>query len=158
MKTFKCMLTCAALAMLASCNDEPGNSSNAGDGGQKLPKDAIVWSADTTVTLTGHFSGPEGKSLYIYEGARIVASNVAVKPEIVGLGNMYVLGTEEKPVIFTVEASSQSDRFSRNWGGIICGYDCQEVVMLHAIVEYGGALTNEKSAIFHHPPFKTETS
>ena len=157
MKTFKCMLACAALAMLASCNEEPGNSSSTGDGGQKLPEDAIVWSADTTVTLTDHFIVPEGKSLYIYEGARIVASNTAVKPEIVVLGNMYVLGTEEKPVTFTVEASSQSDRFSRNWGGIICGYDCQEVVMLHAIVEYGGALTTENSASFQHQLFKTET-
>lgn len=157
MKTLKCMLACAALAMLVACNDEPGNSSNAGNGGQQYPEGAIVWSADTTVILTDHFIVPEDKSLYIYEGARIVSSNAEVKPEIVVLGNMYVLGTEEKPVTFTVEASSQSDRFSRNWGGIICGYDCKEVVMLHAIVEYGGALTTENSASFQHQLFKTET-
>ena len=160
MKVTKLMIAFATLACMLSCNnsDEP-NGGNSGNGNESnlTPENAIVWPADTTVILTDHYLVPKDKSLYIYEGARIIASNTEVKPEIVVLGNLYVLGTAAKPVTFTVEDQSKSDRFSRNWGGIICGFDTKEAVLLHAIIEYGGAQTTENSLSLQNQLFKTES-
>ena len=99
------------------------------------PVGSIVRKKDTTVILDDHFLVEKDKSLYIEEGATIIASNSEVKPEIVVLGNLYCLGTASKPITFTVEESSKTDRFSREGGGIICGVDSKEVYMDHVIVE-----------------------
>lgn len=121
------------------------------------PEGSIVWKEDTTVTLTDHFLVDKDKSLYIEAGATIIADNADKKPEIVVLGNMYCMGTAEKPVIFTVADAYKTDRFSRMWGGIICGYESKEVLLSHAIVEYAGAQTTEESLSFQNKLFKTET-
>ncbi|MBO8440036.1 MAG: right-handed parallel beta-helix repeat-containing protein [bacterium] len=158
----------AAAVLFTSCEpqtitgggDGSGNGNNNGgnnNGGGTTADGITVWPKDTTVILTDHYLVPEGESLYVEEGATVIASNSEVKPEIVVLGNLYVLGTEANPVTFTVEESSKSDRFSRNWGGIICGYNSEEVVLQNAIIEYGGAQTQESSLSFQHQLFKTET-
>lgn len=121
------------------------------------PEGAIVWKEDTTIMLTDHFLVEKDRSLYIEPGVTVIADNADKKPEIVVLGNMYCMGTAEKPVTFTVADQYKDDRFSRMWGGIICGYESKEVLLSHAIVEYGGAQTTEESLSFQHKLFKTET-
>lgn len=143
--------------LTTACSDEDKNNDGINSGSNSLPGNVIVWPKDTTVTLTDHFLVDEGQVLVVEEGATVIAANTEVKPEIVVLGSMYCLGTEENPVTFTVEASSRGNRFSRNWGGIICGYDCPELVLLHTVIEYGGALTTENSLSFRNQLFKTET-
>lgn len=147
----------AATVVMASCSDDENNGNGNNNGSNTLPANAIVWTKDTTVTLTDHFLVDEDQVLIVEEGVTVIAANTEVKPEIVVLGSMYCLGTAEKPVTFTVEASAKGDRFSRSWGGIICGYDCPELVLLHTVIEYGGALTTENSLSFRNQLFKTET-
>lgn len=153
----------ASLAAMTACSNDvelPSNDSEqpeTPDVEVGYPTGSIVWKKDTIVTLTDHFLVEKNKSLYIEEGATIIASNTDVKPEIVVLGNLYCMGTAENPITFTVEESSRNDRFSRNWGGIICGFDSKEVYMDHIIVEYSGAQTTENSLSFQYKLFKTET-
>lgn len=132
--------------------DQPGDEVES-----VYPAGSIVWTKDTTVILKDHFLVKQDQSLYIEEGATIIASNSEVKPEIVVLGNLYSMGTADKPVVFTVEESSKQDRFSRNWGGIICGFDSKEVLLENTVIEFGGAQTTENSLSFQHKLFKTET-
>lgn len=163
MKSFKrnCLFALIGLSLFSCSNDSldviPDDETKDQETSDKYPAGSVIWKKDTTILLTDHFLVEKGKSLYIEEGATIIASNSNVKPEIIVLGNLYSMGTAEKPVVFTVEESSKNDRFSRNWGGIICGFDAKEVVLQHTTIEYGGAQTTENSLSFQHKLFKTET-
>ena len=70
--------------------------------------------------------------------------------EIVVLGNLYCMGTAEKPVTFTSDTKKPAD-----WGGIICGYNSEEVVLNHVEVAYACATPTESSASFQNKLFKT---
>lgn len=126
---------------------------------KEYPVGSIVWRKDTTVVLNNHYVVPVGKSLYVEEGVTVVANDTTVRPEIIVLGNMYCYGTAEKPIKFTVAEPYRKEelRFKRYWGGIICGYESQEVLLDHVIIEYGGAQTTEQSASFQAQLFKTVT-
>lgn len=126
---------------------------------KSYPAGAIVWKKDTVVTLKDHYVVPVGTSLYIEEGVQIVMADTTVRPEFVVLGNLYCYGTETKPIRFTVDEKyrNEANRFSRYWGGIICGYDSKEVLLKNTIIEYGGAQTTEESASFQYKLFKTTT-
>lgn len=114
------------------------------------PKGSIVWTKDTT--LTSSFKVPEGVSLYIEPGVTITASSEADPPiELVVLGNLYCMGTTDKPVTFTSDKKQPED-----WGGIICGYNSEEVVLNHVNISYGGATPTESSISFQNHLFKTE--
>jgi len=94
---------------------------------------------------------PVGASLYIEPGVTVTCkSEVQVPVEIVVLGNLYCLGTAEKPVVFTSDTRKPAD-----WGGIICGYNSEEVVLNHVDVAYAGATPTESSASFQNKLFKT---
>ena len=158
----------AALTACSDDNDNNGSGGNGGNGGNgsdttvvspdgKYPAGSIVWHEDSTVVLTDHLVIPEGTSLYIEPGVKVVMSDSTIKPEIVVLGNLYSMGTAAKPVTFTVADDLKTDRFCRNWGGIICGYDCKELYLNYTVMEYGGARTTENSPSFRHQLFKTET-
>lgn len=129
------------------------------DLGKKYPEGSIVWKKDTTITLTNHYIVPKGTSLYVEEGVTVIANDTVVRPEIVVLGNMYCYGTAAKPITFTVapQYRTETKRFARYWGGIICGYDSKEVVLDYVTIEYCGAQTTEQSASFQNALFKTVT-
>lgn len=156
----------AATVTLFSCGDEesvinpdptPDPTPNPKPEASVYPANAIVWPKDTTISLTDHFLVAKDSALFIEPGVKIIADNADKKPEIVVLGNLYCMGTAEKPVTFTVADKYKTDRFSRMWGGIICGYDSKEVLLSHAIIEYAGAQTTEESLSFQNKLFKTET-
>lgn len=129
------------------------------DKGREYPAGSIVWKKDTVVTLTDHYVIQPNKSLYIEEGVTVIFDNPEVGPEFIVLGNLYSYGTKEKPVRFTVPAAirNEDNRFARTWGGIICGYDSEEVLLLNTIIEYSGAQTTETSASIQFQLFKTKT-
>ena len=159
------LLAAASLAATSCATDDDFDTTTGGGASTTLitetegsyPTSSIVWRADSTVVLRDHFIVPKGHSLYIEPGVRVVAANSAVKPEIVVLGSLYSMGTAQKPVLFTVADSLKTDRFSRNWGGIICGYDSPELYLNYTVMEYGGAQTTEQSPSYINGLFKTET-
>ena len=92
-----------------------------------------------------------GTSLYIEPGVTVTCkSEVQVPIEIVVLGNLYCMGTEEHPVTITSDTKKLAD-----WGGIICGYNSEEVVLNHVDIAYAGATPTESSASFQNKLFKT---
>ena len=115
----------------------------------EYPAGSVVWTKDTTLGESVEI--PVGTSLYIEPGVTVTwKSEVQVPVEIVVLGNLYCLGTAEKPVTFTSDTKKPGD-----WGGIICGYNSEEVVLNHVVVAYGGATPTESSASFQNKLFKT---
>ena len=125
-----------ALSFMAACTEEdpiangdgtetPGNNDNGNndentDGGNgETTGDIIVWPADTIVNLTNHYTVPEGKSLVIKEGVKIIVSTEGV-------------GANHVPVQFQVSCSLfqkmnvQKKIFLQGSG---------EVLWLHLLVE-----------------------
>ena len=115
------------------------------------PYGSLVWSHDTT--LTQSFKVPVGKSLYIEPGVTVTMSSTPDQDnpvELVVLGNLYCLGTEEKPVIITSDSKTPAA-----WGGIICGFESEEVVLSHVEIAYAGGTPTESSISFQNKLFKT---
>ena len=124
---------------------------------KEYPAGSIVWKNDTTIT--DHVIIPEGSSLYIEPGVTVTMNDTINRPEIIVLGNLYCYGTEAEPITFTVapEYRTEAKRFNRYWGGIICGYKSEEVLLDHVTIEYCGAQTTEESESFKNGLFKDET-
>ena len=150
--TFTALLLMAAAAMFStSCENDninpydyvnnSGNGSNQNQGSNNVittkvaeyPAGSVVWTKDTTLSQSVEI--PVGASLYIEPGVTVTCkSEVQVPVEIVVLGNLYCMGTAEKPIVFTSDTRKPAD-----WGGIICGYNSEEVVLNHVDVAYAGA-------------------
>ena len=138
-------------------NGGNGSGSNENQGSKDVittqvaeyPVGSLVWSKDTTLSESVEI--PVGTSLYIEPGVTVTCkSEVQVPVEIVVLGNLYCMGTAEKPVTFTSDTKKPAD-----WGGIICGYNSEEVVLNHVEVAYACATPTESSASFQNKLFKT---
>lgn len=161
------MLAMAAVAMFStSCENDninPYDYNTNGGGNQEnqgstdvfktalaeYPKGALVWTKDTALEESVEI--PVGTSLYIEPGVTVTCkSEVQVPVEIVVLGNLYCMGTAEKPVTITSDTKKPAD-----WGGIICGYNSEEVVLNHVDIAYAGATPTESSASFQNKLFKT---
>ncbi len=117
------------------------------------PTGSIVWSHDTTLVTS--FKVPEGASLYIEPGVHVTIAHDSQEDdkhpvEIVVLGNLYAMGTAEKPVVIKSDAGKPND-----WGGIICGYNSEEVVLSHVEIADAGATPTESSMSFQNKLFKT---
>lgn len=114
------------------------------------PIGSEVWTRDTT--LTASVKVEQGRSLYIEPGVTVTCSADARVPvEIVVLGNLYCMGTADRPVTFRSDRGRPAD-----WGGIICGYQSQEVVLRHVDISGAGATPTESSLSFQNKLFKTE--
>jgi hypothetical protein len=114
---------------------------------------AIVWQHDTTLVTS--FKVPKGASLYIMPGVTVtIAAELQEEDlhpiEIVALGNIYALGTAEKPVIIKSDKGNAED-----WGGIICGYECQEAFFSNTEIRDAGATPTESSMSYMNQLFKT---
>ena len=126
--TFTALLLMAAAAMFStSCENDNinpydyvnngSNGSNENQGSEntfttkvaEYPVGSVVWTKDTTLSQSVEI--PVGASLYIEPGVTVTCkSEVQVPVEIVVLGNLYCLGTAEKPVVFT--SDTRKDRKS----------------------------------------------
>ena len=164
---YSLLLMAAAAMFSTSCENDNinpydyvnngGNGSNENQGSKDVittqvaeyPVGSLVWSKDTTLSESVEI--PVGTSLYIEPGVTVTCkSEVQVPVEIVVLGNLYCMGTAEKPVTFTSDTKKPAD-----WGGIICGYNSEEVVLNHVEVAYACATPTESSASFQNKLFKT---
>jgi len=149
--TLACMLLMAAATTVfcTSCENDNINPYDYSNGENKTIAGSIIWTKDTTLSESVEI--PVGTSLYIAPGVTVTCkSAVQVPVEIVVLGNLYCLGTEENPVTFTSDTKKPED-----WGGIICGYNSEEVVLNHVDIAYGGATPTESSVSFQNKLFKT---
>jgi len=162
-----CMLLMAAATTVfcTSCENDNINPydyvNNGGNGNEnqgskdviktnvaEYPVGSVVWTKDTTLSESVEI--PVGTSLYIEPGVTVTCkSEVQVPVEIVVLGNLYCLGTAQKPVTFTSDTKKPED-----WGGIICGFESEEVVLNHVDIAYGGATPTESSLSYQHRLFK----
>ena len=111
-----------------------------------------VWKSGEVVHLDRHLVIPEGQSLTIEPGVTVIVSEKGVgvnhvPVEIAVKGNLYVLGTAEKPVTFTVDPAlrTSENTFKGLWGGIVAYESCQEMALDHVIIEYTGAQVIEGS-------------
>ena len=165
--TYACMLLMAAATTVfcTACENDNINPydyvNNGGNGNEnqgskdviktaiaEYPVGSVVWTKDTTLSESVEI--PVGTSLYIEPGVTVTCkSEVQVPVEIVVLGNLYCLGTAQKPVTFTSDTKKPED-----WGGIICGFESEEVVLNHVDIAYGGATPTESSLSYQHRLFK----
>ncbi len=139
-----------ASAFITSCDkDEVTNDPQTGTKPDELSVTGEVsgtWAKNSIVTVKGDIVVPAGKSLIIQEGVTVVMDTVA-KPEFIVHGNLYSVGTKEKPVKFTVIEAARTGKynFGRLWGGILASKTCAELLLDNTILEYGGATTTEAS-------------
>ena len=139
---------------LASCsdNDEPKTPSSKTEITETQMLVSGTWESGSEIRLDRHLVIPEGESLTIEPGVKVVVSTAGVginhaPVEIIVKGNLYVLGTEQQPVLFTVEESKRTaaNTFAGLWGGIVATETCQEMVIDHAVIEYTGGQVIEGS-------------
>lgn len=128
--------------------ENKGSSTSFSTNIAEYPQGALVWTKDTMLTESVEI--PVGTSLYIEPGVTVTCkSDVQVPVEIVVLGNLYCMGTSAQPVTFTSDTKKPAD-----WGGIICGYNSEEVVLNHVDIAYAGATPTESSVSFQNKLFK----
>lgn len=106
--------------------------------------------------ISGHITVPEGKTLVVEEGVKVIFSSngvgVSHTPiEFIVDGNLYTQGTKENPVLFSVDESerTESNAFAGLWGGIVATDKCAEMVIDNTIIEYtgGAVLKDSPSAV-----------
>jgi len=139
---FLCLML--AIAVLTACKDEVDQKpvDQTLDGGDV----SGIWEKGSTVTVKGHLSIPEGKSLTIEEGVTVLMSDTAIGQEILVYGNLYCKGTAANPITITVpEKFRRPGNFPRIWGGILCGPTAKELLMEYVHMEYTGYVTTEES-------------
>lgn len=143
-----------AAMSLASCsdNDEPEVPSSQTEITETEMKVSGTWKSGTEIKLDRHLVIPEGESLTIEPGVKVIVSTAGVgvnhtPVEIIVKGNLYVLGTEQQPVLFTIEESQRTvaNTFAGLWGGIVATESCREMVIDHAVIEYTGGQVIEGS-------------
>lgn len=176
-KSIACTVLLAGAALFSACENDnidptetgKASSGNTPTGSEEVlktalasyPKGSIVWTKDTT--LAASFKVPEGVSLYIEPGVTVTAASDAdPKVELVVLGNLYCMGTADKPVTFTSDKKEAGA-----WGGVICGKPStddanarvieQEVVMNHVDIRYCGAKTTDNSMSFMNKLYKLKS-
>ena len=152
-------LLIASLAVVGmtftACDEEPGNP-----GGTTVENVAGevsgVWEKNSVVKISGHITVPEGKTLVVEEGVKVIFSSngvgVSHTPiEFIVDGNLYTQGTKGNPVLFSVDESerTESNAFAGLWGGIVATDKCAEMVIDNTIIEYtgGAVLKDSPSAV-----------
>jgi len=126
------------LLLIAGCKKDDNSTSDPDPSGDGISGQVSgVWAKGKTYVVTGHLEIPQGKSLTIQEGVKVVMSDSVIAPEIIIKGNLYCLGTDSWKTKYHL--------FGNLWGGMVSAPTSQEVVLQHTILEYGGAATTEES-------------
>lgn len=142
---------------LTACsnNDEPGTPET-GKTKEEVTDTEIrmsgVVEAGTEINLDRHLVIPEGENLTLEPGVTVIVSSAGVGVnrtpiEIIANGNLYCLGTSDKPVTFSVDPSlrTEANTFKGLWGGIVATGSCKEMVIDHTVIEYTGGQVIEGS-------------
>lgn len=106
-----------------------------------------VWSRGTTYKVTGHLEIPEGQSLTIQPGVKVIMCDSIIQPEFIIKGNLYCLGTASDPISITVPDGWKTSyhNYGNLWGGLVAANTSQDIVLQHVNLDYGGAATTEQS-------------
>jgi hypothetical protein len=109
-----------------------------------------TWAKNTTYIADGTLTVAKGKSLTIPEGVTVIFDGTGTQaaPEFAILGNLYCMGTADKPITFTIPEAkrTKANIFAGLWGGIQATPDAGEVVLQYAVIEYTGAPTGVGNA------------
>ncbi|MCD8292972.1 MAG: Ig-like domain-containing protein [Prevotellaceae bacterium] len=113
-----------------------------------------VWEAYTTVTVKGQLEVPQGSSLTIEEGVEVLFNSADAQGtgiEFTVNGNIYCMGTEEAPVVFSIPSAERTfanvlDK-KNLWGGFMLNNqaDDAEALFSHCDIEYVGSPMTETS-------------
>lgn len=159
MKTRNLLFCTAAGAAIffASCSDKKTPTPEP----EPIPTDSTlsgnvagIWTKNSTYHITGDIIIPEGQSLTIEEGTKVIFDADA-KPEVIVKGNLYCLGTAAAPITFTVP-DDKKQQWGEQWGGILAGPTCTELLLDHVVLEQGGNVTTEESASVKAGFYKAE--
>ena len=133
-----------------------GETKTVGVAGTALTDVEGTWAMGTTVNVVGHILIPTGKSLTIEEGCQVIFAEQNDGICIVADGNLYVRGTEENRVLFSVAEPKRTinNAFAGLWGGIVVGAACKEVLVDYAIIEYTGGQITTASPLLQRYHFK----
>lgn len=113
-----------------------------------------TWTKGNTYNVTGHITVPEGESLTIEEGVEVIFTTEGVGTnhapvEFSVEGNLYCEGTEDNPILFSIEESNRTadNIFDEDyqWGGIVAYSTCEEMLLNYTIIEYTGGEVIEGS-------------
>jgi hypothetical protein len=108
-----------------------------------------VWESGNTYIVRGDVIIPEGQSLKIEEGVTVIIDGDGGQgsPEFAVRGNIYSIGTADRPVIFTIpeDRRTASNILEGMWGGINCLSTTDEAVFIHTHIEFGGAVAGPNS-------------
>lgn len=150
--------------MMPSCSDDETPDTeiqDSGNGGEGTPENVTmtvsgdvsgVWEKNAVVRVAGDIKVPQGSSLTIEEGVKVLFDAEGVLNgdrgyEFIVAGNLYCKGTEAAPVLMSVSESLRTAEFSTEglWGGIIATETCEEILLDHAVIEYTGSDVTEAS-------------
>jgi len=106
-----------------------------------------TWKKGATYTVNGSLTIPKDSSLTIEEGVTVLFADTAKRAEIIVNGNIYVMGTLQNPVKFTVpdKYKTTANAMQGLWGGIIAAPTNTEILILYTTIEYAGAVTTSNS-------------
>ena len=138
------LMLAMAAALVCSCSDDNDQPEPSTEPQPETPVNQEVtdtemrvwgtWKAGTVVNLDRHLVVPAGKSLTIEEGVQIIVSTAGVgvnhtPVEITVEGNLYAIGTADKPILFSVDPSlrTEANAVKGLWGGIVCTEACAGV-------------------------------
>jgi|GEM_PF-45000 len=106
-----------------------------------------IWEAHSKIFIYDQIWVEEGKSLTIEEGVMVIVQNGQVGQSNAPIeffvdGSLYLRGTSEHPILFTVPASVRKfeNRYEGLWGGFVGSQTFQEMLFYYAIMEFTGAL------------------
>ncbi|RHJ82733.1 hypothetical protein [Parabacteroides sp. AM08-6] len=145
--------------MLTACSDDDNINIDGGDTGEEetvTGEVSGIWERNSTINVDGHLTIPQGKSLTIEEGVKIIVNTDGVGVnhtpiEIIVDGSLYCKGTEENPILFSIPEAERTstNTFKGLWGGIVATNNCPEMLINHTVIEYTGGevLTDSPSAL-----------
>jgi len=106
-----------------------------------------IWKKGGTYTVKGSLTIPKDSALTIQEGVTVIFADTSKRSEIIVNGNIYVMGTAQNPVKFTVpdQYKTNANAMAGLWGGIIASPTNTEILILYTTIEYAGAVTTSNS-------------
>jgi uncharacterized lipoprotein YbaY len=106
-----------------------------------------IWKKSGTYTVNESFTIPKDSSLTIEEGVTVLFADSSKRCEIIVSGNLYVMGTQQNPVKFTIpdQFKTTANAMKGFWGGIIGDTTNTEILILNTTIEYAGAVTTSNS-------------
>jgi len=159
MKTQKLMIgLMAILTIFAGCKKEDDSTTAPIQVTMNSGNASGTWISGGTYTVNGSLIVPKDSSLTIEAGVTVIFADTSKRSEIIVDGNIYIMGTAQSPVKFTVPDQYQTtaNAMAGLWGGIVASPSNKEILMLNTTIEYAGAVTTSNSLSVIRGLYKAE--